>query len=77
MSSLSAIQKMIIEEFELTSDQVGPEALLESLGIDSLETIEFIWKLEKHFSIDFPDQTKKIETVGDISREVDLLLAKK
>ena len=76
MSTLVVVQDMLIEEFNLTRDQVEPETLLESLGIDSLATIEFMFLLEDKFKISLPEEHKVVRTVGDISRELDDLIEK-
>ena len=77
MGSLQSVQQLLIEEFGLTPEQVHAEAVLEDLGVDSLATIECMFLLEDKFKIRFPGggDTVVIKTVGDIAREVDLLLA--
>jgi acyl carrier protein len=54
---------------------VGPDALLEALGVDSLAAIEFMFLVEEKFKLNMPDQPAGIKTVGDIAREVDRLIA--
>ncbi|MEN6586363.1 MAG: phosphopantetheine-binding protein [Sulfuricella sp.] len=76
MDSLHSVQQLLIEEFGLTPEQVHGEATLEDLGVDSLATIECMFLLEDMFKVRFPGgDTVVIKTVGDIAREVDLLLA--
>lgn len=74
MNSLSTIQQMMIEEFGLEASQVGSEAKLEDLGVDSLATIEFMFLLEDKFKLRMSDNPVAVKTVGDIAREIDLLL---
>jgi acyl carrier protein len=75
MSSLPAIQQLLVEEFGLTADQVKPEALLEELGIDSLSTIEFMFLIEEKFKLTMPGEPVSIKTVADIAQQVDGLIA--
>lgn len=76
MDSLQTVQQVLIEEFGLTPEQVHADAALEELGVDSLATIECMFLLEDKFKIRFPGgDGVAIKTVGDIAREVDLLLA--
>jgi acyl carrier protein len=75
MSSLSIIQQLMIEEFGLEASQVGSDAKLEELGVDSLATIEFMFLLEDKFKLRMSDNPVAVKTVGDIAREIDLLLA--
>jgi acyl carrier protein len=36
MSSLQTIQRMLVEQFDLKIEDLGPDAQLEGLGLDSL-----------------------------------------
>ena len=68
---------MLVAEFELTPEQVVPTAKLADLGIDSLATLEFLFKLEEEFKLDLNSDPTPVETVADIASEVDRLLAAK
>ncbi|NDU90456.1 MAG: acyl carrier protein [Ferrovum sp.] len=74
MSSLPIIQKMLVEEFGLTREQVQPDAKLEELGVDSLATVEFMFMLEDKFDLKMTGEPVPLKTVGDIAREVDTLV---
>ena len=63
-----------MEEFGLEASQVGSEAKLEELGVDSLATIEFMFLLEEKFNLRMSDNPAAVKTVGDIAREIDMLL---
>lgn len=75
MSTLATVQEMLIEEFGLNSAQVGPEARLGALGIDSLAALEFLFKLEDKFGLGPNTDLAPFATVADIAREVDRLIA--
>ena len=75
MSTLATVQEMLIEEFGLNSAQVGPEARLGALGIDSLAALEFLFKLEDKFGLGPNSDLPTFGTVADIAREVDRLIA--
>jgi acyl carrier protein len=77
MSTLATIQTMLVAEFGLTSEQVVPTAKLADLGIDSLATLEFLFKLEEEFKLDLNSDPTPVETVADIASELDRLLATK
>ena len=77
MNTLATIQEMLVAEFDLKREQLAPEAKLADLGVDSLATIEFLFKLEEHFKLDLNSDPAPVETVGDIASEVDRLLAAK
>ena len=51
--------------------RVDPAASLESLGIDSLSFIEFMFKVEEEFGVSVSDEDlKSIRTLGDLERHV-------
>lgn len=77
MNTLQIVQRLLQEEFELADGQVGTEVKLADLGIDSLSTIEFLFRLEEHFKLDMTEEIAPVETVGDIAAEVDRLSTRK
>ncbi len=77
MTTLETVQEMLIAEFELAAAQVVPEAKLVDLGIDSLATLEFLFKLEDRFKLDLNNDPTPVETVAAIADEVDRLLGRK
>ena len=77
MSTLAIVQEMLVADFELKPEQVTPEAKLADLGVDSLATLEFLFKLEDQFKLDLNTDPTPVGTVADIASEVDRLLAKK
>ena len=77
MSTLAKVQEMLVAEFDLGPEQVAQESKLADLGIDSLATLEFLFKLEEEFGLDLNSDPTPVETVADIASEVDRLLAKK
>ncbi len=76
MSSLETIQRMMAEQFDLKPEVLAPDAQLESLGVDSLSVIEFMFNIEDEFKIKLPDERVEIKTVQDIANIVDSLVAK-
>lgn len=77
MTTLEIVQEMLITEFDLTAEQVVPDAKLVDLGIDSLATLEFLFKLEDRFKLDLNNDPTPVETVAAIADEVDRLLGRK
>lgn len=57
---------LLTETFGISQDKLVPDATLESLGLDSLAVIEFIFQIEDKFGIQVPDQTNPPHTLGDM-----------
>ncbi|MFN0162305.1 MAG: phosphopantetheine-binding protein [Burkholderiales bacterium] len=76
-TTLEVVQQMLMEQFDLTTEQVVPDGKLADLGVDSLATIEFLFNLEERFGLDMNNEPAPIETVGQIAEEIDRLLARK
>lgn len=75
MSSLPVIQRMMVEQFDLKLENLTPEATLESLGLDSLSVIEFMFNLEDELNIKLPDERIEIKTLNDVTSLVDKIIA--
>ena len=75
MSTLQTIQRMMAEQFELKQEDLTPDALLETLGLDSLSVIEFMFNLEDEFHIKLSDERVEIKTIQDIASIVERLVA--
>ena len=65
--TLSKIQSMLAKEYHLPIQRLGPEQALADLGIDSLTTIEFMFKLGDDFSISLSEERGTLSTVRDIA----------
>ncbi len=75
MSTLETIQRMMVEQFELKPEALAPDVQLETLGIDSLSVIEFMFNIEDEFKVKLPDERVEIKTVQDIANVVDRMIA--
>lgn len=67
------IRQLFLEHFELEPDKLQSEATVESLGLDSLDMVDFIYTLEKEFRIQLPEQEMRRNTLQDIVNLVDQL----
>lgn len=75
MSSLATIQRMMVEQFDLKIENLTPDATLESLGLDSLSVIEFMFNLEEEFNIKLPDTRVDLKSLQDVVNLVDSIIA--
>ena len=74
--TLTKIQSMLAKEYGLPLEKLGPEQSLVELGIDSLTTIEFMFKLEDEFFISLSEERGDLNTVRDIALLVDAVRQK-
>jgi acyl carrier protein len=74
--TLARIKALAAKEFSLDATSLNPSAPLDSLGIDSLSFIEFMFKIEEEFGVAVSDaDLKGIKTFGDLERHVSSSLA--
>jgi acyl carrier protein len=66
---------MMVEQFDLKPESLTPDATLESLGLDSLSVIEFMFNLEDELKIKLPDERVEIKTLQDVTQLVDKMIA--
>jgi acyl carrier protein len=71
MDTLSRIKDLAAKEFSIDPHGLDPAAPLESLGIDSLSFIEFMFKVEEEFGVSVSDEDlRSIKTLADLERHV-------
>jgi len=71
MDTLARIKEMAAKEFSVDPSKLDPGAPLDTLGIDSLSFIEFMFKVEEEFGVSVSDEDLKgIKTLADLERHV-------
>jgi acyl carrier protein len=71
MDTLARIKALAAKEFSIDADGLDPTAPLDTLGIDSLSFIEFMFKVEEEFGVGVSDEDlKAIKTLADLERHV-------
>jgi acyl carrier protein len=75
MTTFERLCALLVREHKLQPDQLALDAPLESLGIDSLGTVELLWNLEEAFQIKLPQDPDDLTTLGDVVRYIDKLVA--
>ena len=64
---MGLVKKVAEEALEVDLSNATPRTRLRSLGMDSLDQLEFISDLEDHLQVCIPDsQLKELETVGGL-----------
>lgn len=70
----SALIALFSETFGISEEKLLPDATLESLGLDSLAVIEFLFQIEDKFGIQLPDQATPPRTLAEMMKLIDPLL---
>jgi acyl carrier protein len=78
MSTLETLQDILIEEYDLTRERVAPDASLAALGVDSLDLLELMFKIEDRYQLAIRDDVPSdLATIQDVVCFIDRLLAAK
>jgi acyl carrier protein len=77
MSTLDTLQDILIGEFNCTREQLVPEAELTALGVDSLDLLELMFKIEDRYKLAIRDDVPTdLATIADVVVYIDGLLAR-
>lgn len=73
MSTFDRVKKVVVEQLEVSEDEVTPTAsFVDDLGADSLDVVELVMGLEEEFDVEIPDEdAEKIATVQDAITYID------
>ena len=71
MDTFATLRDILVENFEKDAGSITPDATLETLEIDSLETFELIFEAEEKFGIKVPNEKIDIKTVQDVVTLID------
>ena len=72
----SDLINLFAETFGIAEEKLVPGATLESLGLDSLAVIEFLFQIEDQFNIQIPDQASPPTTLDDMVQLIEPLMPK-
>jgi acyl carrier protein len=75
-STFERLNAVLMKDYKLPPDRLTLDAPLESLGIDSLGTVELLWNIEDEFHIKLPPDPVELPTLGDVVRYVDELIVR-
>ena len=76
MNTLETLQDILIDEFALKREQLAPGAELTALGVDSLDLLELMFKIEDRYKLAIRDDVPtNLGTVQNVVDYIDGLLA--
>ena len=73
----SSLINLYPETFGIAEEKLLPGATLESLGLDSLAVIEFLFQIEDQFQIQIPDQASPPRTLDEMAQLIEPLMPKR
>ena len=56
---LKRVKSVIVEQLDIDKDLVTDDSTFKELGVDSLDAVEIVLKLEEEFEIEIPDEDAK------------------
>jgi len=59
------VKAVLVEELTLGEDEITMESNFEELGIDSLDLVELVMKLEEEFDITI-EESEELKTIKDV-----------
>jgi acyl carrier protein len=74
-TTLERIKKLFLDNFDFPEERLHPQATIESIGLDSLDKIEFMFALEKEFDIKIPDREVQLNSIQDMVTVIERLAA--
>jgi acyl carrier protein len=76
MGTLEALQDILVRDYGLPRDRLSADAVLDTLGMDSLSLLELMFKIEDGFHVKIPgDPPSGLRTVQDVVVYIDGLIA--
>lgn len=59
------ISAYLASQLDINADEISEDTTFESLGIDSLDTVEMLMDLEEELNIDL-EMEEKVATIGEL-----------
>lgn len=68
MNTHDTIIAIIAQHLSMKPEEIGDDATLESLGMDSLDRVEIVMRIEEEFDVEISDE--KADTICKVSELV-------
>lgn len=75
MTTLERLQALLVKHNQVTHDDLVPDASLEALGLDSMDTIDLLFNIEDEFNITVPRDQAPLKTLQDVVDYIDRLVS--
>ena len=75
MTTLERLQALLVKHNQVTHGDLVPDASLEALGLDSMDTIDLLFNIEDEFNITVPRDQAPLKTLQDVVDYIDRLVS--
>ena len=65
------IAKYLAEQLDMSASEITADTTFESLGVDSLDTVEMVMDLEDELGVELELEDQKITTLGELAAFID------
>jgi len=66
MTILERLKQLLFKQYAIDGALIKTEAPFESLGLDSLDIVDFFYAIEKEFDIKIPTQNLNLNSIQDV-----------
>jgi acyl carrier protein len=73
VSTFARVRSLFQKNYDFPVERLQPEATIESIGLDSLDKVEFLFALEKGFNVKIPDREVTLNTIQDVINVIERL----
>lgn len=74
-TTLDRLGTILVRDYRVALERLTPDAALDSLGVDSLGTVELLWTVEDEFKIKLPTEPVELPTLADVAAYIDAAIA--
>ena len=69
--TVEVMREVLAEHFGIVEKSLEPDRPLDTLGLDSLTFVEYLFDVEKELKITLPDVPSNLKTVGELVLFID------
>ena len=69
------LRDILVKDYSVDPDAIGPETQLENLGVDSLGLADLLFTIEDEFKVTVSRDPVQLVTVGEVGDYIDGLIA--
>lgn len=66
MNVLDRLKALLLNQYNIDAGSVQTGAPIQSLGLDSLDMVDFFYSIEQEFKIKLPTENLQLKTVQDL-----------